>query len=191
MENQNPYQTPTGNLAGEDGYGEINFFSPSSRIGRVRYLAHGMLVGLAFYVVLAIVMLVGISAEGGALFWILLVPPYLFILYCSVLFMVQRLHDLNRSGWLWLLMIVPLVNFIFALYILFAPGTKGSNDYGLRPPPNKVWHWVLACIVPVAFIAGIVAAIALPAYQDYTRRAQEAQQEYQLEEYEEEEYQEE
>lgn len=184
METQNPYQTPTGNLAGDDGYGEINFFSPSSRIGRVRYLAHGMLVSLIFYAVFAVLVVLGMLAERNVLFWILMVPLYLGLVYCSVLFMVQRLHDLNRSGWLWLLIFIPLINFLFVLYIIFAPGVKGSNDYGLRPPPNKVWHWILATIFPIAFIGGIFAAIAIPAYQDYTERArahQESQQDYDVE----------
>ena len=87
MENQNPYQTPTGNLANDDGYGEINFFSPSSRIGRVRYLSHGMLAGLVFYVVLAIVMLVGLSAESGVLFWV--VPIYATVI---------SIHKINLLG---------------------------------------------------------------------------------------------
>ena len=40
---------------------------------------------------------------------------------------VKRLHDLNKSGWLILLCCVPIVGWIFALYMLFADGTVGPN----------------------------------------------------------------
>lgn len=183
MEQQNPYETPTGNLATEgDPYGEINFFSPGARIGRVRYLSHGMLVALVFYVVLAVLMFLGmgmnLNGGGGGLgfAWLLVIPAYIFIIYCSVLFMVQRLHDLNQTGWWWLLSFIPLVNIVFILWIVFAPGTPGANDYGLRPPPNKTWNWILAVVGPVLFVVGILAAIAIPAYHDYMERAEAAQQ---------------
>lgn len=46
---------------------------------------------------------------------------------------VKRLHDLNKSGWLILLMFIPIVNAIFGLYMLFADGTVGPNQYGADP----------------------------------------------------------
>ena len=49
---------------------------------------------------------------------------------------VKRLHDLNKSGWLWLLGLIPLVNLIFGIYLLFGKGTADSNDYG--NPPTKL-----------------------------------------------------
>ena len=46
---------------------------------------------------------------------------------------VKRLHDLNKSGWLILLCCVPIIGWIFALYMLFADGTVGPNPYGADP----------------------------------------------------------
>ena len=184
MSTQNPYQAPTGDLetSNNENFGEIRFFSPSTRIGRLRYLAHGMLFMLAVYAVVAIFAIVipsvGLGTVTSGLMIAILVPLYIFILYISILFMVQRLHDMNRSGWLWLLTFIPLVNLIFVLWILFAPGTPGANDYGLRPPPNKVWHWFAGLALPIVFVVGILAAIAIPAYQQYVERAQAAQSSY-------------
>jgi formylglycine-generating enzyme required for sulfatase activity/uncharacterized membrane protein YhaH (DUF805 family) len=48
---------------------------------------------------------------------------------------IKRLHDLNKSGWLWLLGLIPLVNVFFGIYLLFSKGTEDSNDYG-EPPEN-------------------------------------------------------
>lgn len=46
---------------------------------------------------------------------------------------MKRLHDLNKSGWLILLCCVPIIGWIFALYMLFADGTVGPNPYGADP----------------------------------------------------------
>jgi len=81
---------------------------------------------------------------------------------------IQRCHDFNTSGWLSLLVLVPLVNLIF----WFIPGTDGPNRYGAPTPPNSTLVVVAACAVPVlVFVAGILAAIAIPAYQDFTLRS--------------------
>jgi type IV pilus assembly protein PilA len=81
---------------------------------------------------------------------------------------IQRCHDFDMSGWLSLLVLVPLVNLMF----WFIPGTDGPNRYGLPTPPNSAGVIVAACAVPLlVFFGGILAAIAIPAYQDYTHRA--------------------
>jgi type II secretory pathway pseudopilin PulG len=55
--------------------------------------------------------------------------------------------------------------------------TPGANP---QFPRRNVFAWALACITPsggvvsliiVAYIVGVLAAVALPAYQDYTQRA--------------------
>lgn len=170
----NPYQSPEGDLTvDEDGFGEIRFFSPSSRIGRLRYFSHGMLITIAFYAALipaAVLFAMGDVAAivGGLIIGI----AYLAVIVITVILMIQRLHDLDKTGWMALLMFVPLLNIFFAFYILFWPGTRGTNNFGLRPPPNKTWHWIVVLAIPV--LLGILAAIAIPAYQDYVERAQAA-----------------
>lgn len=39
---------------------------------------------------------------------------------------IQRLNDLNKSRWYILLALIPLINLLFALYLLFAPGKEVS-----------------------------------------------------------------
>jgi hypothetical protein len=80
---------------------------------------------------------------------------------------IQRCHDFNMSGWLSLLMLVPLANLIF----LIIPGTDGPNRFGGPTPPNTIGVLILAWLFPAIAAIGIVAAIALPAYQDYQKRA--------------------
>lgn len=46
---------------------------------------------------------------------------------------VKRLHDVDKSGWFILLGLIPLINIILGLYMLFADGTVGPNQYGPDP----------------------------------------------------------
>lgn len=166
----NPYQTPEGQLTTSDhAYGEIEFFSPSSRINRLRYWAHGVLFAVGFY---------ALAAAGLGLFsfvspWVggpIIAVAYIALLVTSVIIMVQRLHDLNKSGWLWLLVFVPFANIYLLVILIFFKGTEGDNDYGLQPPPNKTWHWVLALGFPVLFFI-LAIVVAIPAYNQYLERA--------------------
>ena len=51
----------------------------------------------------------------------------------NIMIATRRLHDLDKSGWWLLLMLVPFVNVILELYILLMPGTAGWNRYGADP----------------------------------------------------------
>jgi type IV pilus assembly protein PilA len=115
---------------------------------------------------LVIVVVAAIAGQQAA--GILTLVGYLAIFVLMVMLTIQRSHDFDTSGWLSLLMFVPLVNLIF----WFIPGSPGENRFGKRPPPNTVGVVLLACILPFVFVVGILAAIAIPAYQDYTIRAQ-------------------
>jgi type IV pilus assembly protein PilA len=75
---------------------------------------------------------------------------------------------MNVTGWLSLIWLIPFGVLVFWL----VPGTTGENTYGKPPPPNTAGVIVLACILPFVAVFGILAAIAIPAYQDYTIRAQ-------------------
>ena len=43
---------------------------------------------------------------------------------------VRRLHDINLSGWWYLLMLVPVVGVVLALVLLFKGGNEGDNEGG-------------------------------------------------------------
>ncbi len=78
---------------------------------------------------------------------------FLFVafLVVSILFSVQRLHDIGWSGWLWLLNLVPFVGSFFPLVIMVVPGNIGANRYGPPPPPNSTAVKVLCCTVDCVY----------------------------------------
>ena len=43
---------------------------------------------------------------------------------------VRRLHDTNRTGWWYLILLLPLIGLIVFLIFAILEGTSGDNDYG-------------------------------------------------------------
>ncbi len=73
------------------------------------------------------------------------------MVYFQIVFLIRRLHDLNKTGWLSLLLLVPLIQLLFTFYVLLAPGTPYRNDYGdIRP--STTWEKLLAWIVIILSI---------------------------------------
>ncbi|WJN60096.1 DUF805 domain-containing protein [Pseudomonas sp. SO81] len=179
MESASPYSTPKSEVGDAmPEYGELKVFTVNGRIGRVRYLGWSMalmLIALLGYGIAAGAMAVS-PIVGG----ILMIPLVIGGVVVSVMIGVQRLHDIGWSGWLWLLNFVPVVGSVFALLMLVIPGTQGANRYGPPPPPNSGGVIALAWSLLLVPILGILAAISIPAYQEYVDRAEQAQQEQQL-----------
>jgi uncharacterized membrane protein YhaH (DUF805 family) len=46
---------------------------------------------------------------------------------------VRRLHDINLSGWFYLIAIIPIIGALFMLVVGLIPGTAGNNEYGEQP----------------------------------------------------------
>jgi uncharacterized membrane protein YhaH (DUF805 family) len=171
MQNRNPYAAPQTNVAGGESaveeFGEAKVFSVSGRIGRVRYIAHS--IGLSFLVLMVTGLFAVMASVANESLAIAIVMIGYIAMY-GILFVpgIQRSHDMNVTGWLSLISLIPLGVLVF----WFVPGTRGENDYGKQPPPNGVGAILVACILPLLFTVGVLAAIAIPAYQDYSIRAQ-------------------
>jgi uncharacterized membrane protein YhaH (DUF805 family) len=46
---------------------------------------------------------------------------------------IRRIHDHDKTGWLFLLSLVPVAGWIFFLIMMLTPGTQGPNSYGADP----------------------------------------------------------
>jgi uncharacterized membrane protein YhaH (DUF805 family) len=46
---------------------------------------------------------------------------------------VRRLHDLDKSGWWYLIVFVPIVGALILIYFFIQRGTNGSNQFGPDP----------------------------------------------------------
>jgi uncharacterized membrane protein YhaH (DUF805 family) len=57
----------------------------------------------------------------------------LALLIPSLAVWCRRIHDIDRTGWWWLLALVPVVGWIILLVWACTPGTSGPNRYGSDP----------------------------------------------------------
>ena len=170
----NPFAPPQAHVEDVRAAGStqpVRLWSAQGRIGRLRLIAWTMLsyilAGIAVGVIGALA-----GGPGSAAFpTATMVVAYGVMLVFAGLLTIQRCHDMNWSGWASLLALIPLVGLVFWL----VPGTQGDNRYGAPPPPNPRGLGWLAAIPLLLFVLGIVAAVAIPAYQSYVKRAAAAQ----------------
>ena len=170
----NPFAPPTARVDDVHPAGEsqpVKVWSARGRLGRLRYIAWSIVGSLALVPAAAISGALGAGTGSSTLATALAIAGYAVYIVFFALLTIQRCHDMNWTGWASLVAIIPFVGLIF----WFVPGTRGANRFGAPPPPNpRGMAWIVA--VPVLiFVLGIVAPIALPAYQQYAKRAAAAQ----------------
>ena len=51
----------------------------------------------------------------------------------SLSVVVRRLHDVGKSGWFYLIILIPLIGAIWMLVLLASNGNVGENKYGADP----------------------------------------------------------
>lgn len=171
----NPYAAPKAELTNPGIDGETyqpRIFSLHGRIGRLRYIAYSWLSSVvATIVAFALVALlssfsVGAGETGAILTWIAYFP----VVAAGVIMAKRRINDMDKSGWLSILIFVPVVNVFFGLYLMLKGGSQGANRFGPAPAKNPRSIVILAWLLPIVVLVGILAAVALPAYQEYTVR---------------------
>lgn len=141
-------------------------FALRGRLGRIRYIAFTMLSSVA------VIPVVGLAAMAGPeVADTVLLAVYAVLIPAQLVLTIRRCHDMDWSGWASVLYVIPLLNLVF----WFVGGTPGQNRFGLRPEPHKVRHVVAALIFPLGFLLGIIAAVALPAYQEYADQVRQAE----------------
>lgn len=178
MSDINQYQAPQSRVdtAAVETFSKPKIFGVSGRVGRLRYLAYSFGISFLLLFVMGILSAIAIPAfgtQGEPIIAVIAGVFYLLIIIYSFMVTIQRCHDFNVTGWLSLILLVPLASLIF----MFVPGTRGANNFGNPPAPNHVGIYLGALLVPVIWI-GVLAAIAIPAYQGYVQKAQENQQQF-------------
>src|ERR1044071_3401344 len=112
-----PYAKPNAAVAeASEDYQEVKVFATSGRIGRVRYIAYGM--GIYFLFAILGALLSAVIGQAG------MIVAWIAIIVVGFMLTIQRCHDFNTTGWLSILMLIPLVNLIFWII----PGTDGPNN---------------------------------------------------------------
>ncbi len=172
MSESNPYSAPDAELdTGHESLYQPRLFSFNGRIGRMRYLAYSF--GISFLLVFIVSFLAAFAGAMGAdagssitgivamgLFGLI----YLAVIVLTIGFAKRRINDLDRSGWWLLTFLIPVVNLLASIYLLFFPGSEGPNKFGPAPAENSIGVLIVGWAIPVLFIAGIAAAVLIPQF---------------------------
>jgi uncharacterized membrane protein YhaH (DUF805 family) len=51
----------------------------------------------------------------------------------SLSVVVRRLHDVGKSGWMYLIVFIPIIGIIWLLVLLTKDSQAGDNKYGVNP----------------------------------------------------------
>lgn len=104
------------------------YFNYKGRLNRKRYFFRTLILSFIFGFAGTIL---------GSILPILVYPVWIVWIVSVAMLAIRRLHDLNKSGWFYLLTLIPVVNFLVGIYLTFAKGTIGPNQYGPDPLANE------------------------------------------------------
>ncbi|MBU8922950.1 MAG: DUF805 domain-containing protein [Bacteroidales bacterium] len=99
------------------------------RWNRVRYFSAIFVMNFISYVIASIA---GATIGQDAVLTLQVILWLVSIAVASI-FVVKRMHDLDRPGVHYWLLYIPLYNLYVALVLLFVKGTAGPNKYGEDP----------------------------------------------------------
>ncbi len=110
------------------------FFTMQGRMNRLKYFAFVVVLTVASYVCafwlgIMVGFTGGTEAAAEVLGFVLGVAFQIVI----ALQVVKRLHDLNRPGWHYWLLLIPFYNLYLGIILCFEKGTEGPNRYGTDP----------------------------------------------------------
>lgn len=109
------------------------FFGVSGRIRRKTYMLSAVFfVAVYTYLVIQITQAPEDSAQVG-LWGLALLAVLLVSAWSSVALAVKRLHDLGFTGFVAIVMFIPMVSFLFFVVLCAFPGQNGANQYGESP----------------------------------------------------------
>ena len=115
-----------------------NYINFSGRSGRSEYW-YWILFNLVAYLgifVVGLVLTFLISEVIGIVTLVLYIGFAVAAFIPSFAVMVRRLHDLDRSGWWWLVNFIPFIGFLIFLYFMVQPSDEEENRFGPVPEPG-------------------------------------------------------
>ncbi len=95
------------------------------RINRMQYFLLSIILTVIFYAFYALAVFTLYKISG---LFILLLIILFFISQISLV--IRRFHDINQSGYYTFLFLIPIVNIVFSLILLFKKGDLSDNQYG-------------------------------------------------------------
>mgnify|MGYP000449878171 FL=1 len=107
------------------------YFTAKGRASRSEYWFFQL-----FFIILSAPVMVIDENSTNDTYLILLIISFVAILILfipNICVSIRRLHDLNKTGWLVLLSLIPFIGGLILFVMLIAKGTEGKNRFGNYP----------------------------------------------------------
>ncbi|OIQ18789.1 DUF805 domain-containing protein [Lacinutrix sp. MedPE-SW] len=105
--------------------------------GRARRQEYWMFTLFNFLIIMALAIVSGVLATSldAPAFMAIYFIYALAVVIPSLAVAVRRLHDTGKSGWYYLISLIPLIGGIWLIILFATEGDVGPNEYG--PDPKK------------------------------------------------------
>jgi uncharacterized membrane protein YhaH (DUF805 family) len=108
-------------------------FQFDGRLNRAKYW-----LGIVVVAVVATIASLIAAGVDSSVVWVIFGIFAIFLIWPSVAVEVKRWHDRDKSGWWWLIRLIPLVGPFWVLIECgFLEGTDGPNRFGADPLRNE------------------------------------------------------
>ncbi len=116
------------------------YTSASGRVGRQTWWIAQVVLNVILFIAAFFVSLLT-SYDDSGLMGLCILPIELAFVALSIVVSVKRLHDLDKSGWYYLIVLIPFVGgIILFVQCGFMQGTIGPNQYGDDPTQSKEFN---------------------------------------------------
>ena len=109
------------NFSGRSGRSEYWYWVLFNLLGSIGIVVIGTVLSLMVAEIVGTVLI-------GLFFVALLIPNFAV--------MIRRLHDLDKSGWWWLVNFIPFIGALIFLYFMVQPSDEDENRFGMVPEPG-------------------------------------------------------
>ncbi|EKF74092.1 hypothetical protein A11A3_10551 [Alcanivorax hongdengensis A-11-3] len=142
-------------------YEPVSALSFQQRLGRLRFACYQFTAALIAGLLGTLAFLVGQAVNHPVLFaWLAGAVALVMVVYQTGL-IVRRLHDMDRSGWLTVLMLVPLLNLLFQLFLYLGDGSSAMNRHGTPNPPPSILVNVIGGLLWLVNVLSLVVVISV------------------------------
>lgn len=171
----NPYNAPQSNVslgAKEDDCCEIKLFSTEARLGRLRYFNRLCVTLYNLTILVSIFAFIirtrAYERKTPVFSWMhphvvigILTILFLLLLATLIFAVIQRLHDANRSGWFAWLLLIPLVNILLGLTLIFSPSTTTFNNFGSPSPKDTLLTTITSGLFITLIVFNLLVAVGI------------------------------
>ncbi len=131
------------------------------------YTLFAWLVNMAFNTVIRLAG--GYNSGGGRMMMALSGMVGIALLIPGITVAVRRLHDIGKSGWCYLLALLPVIGWIILLVWFCRDSDPGDNQYGSNPKGFKSAPTIGSIEKPVSFAASAPVTVNTAGKQFYER----------------------